>query len=135
MELIDELKKIPLFTALDDMQLKRIVDRASIVEIQAGNTLFRRGQHAEHFYYLKQGQIRLYLESEEGHEKIIDVVHPGQLFAEAVTFLSGQVYPVNANAMQTSTLLSVSIPVFRSILRESIDTCFRMQPTAWRIIY
>jgi len=126
LELVSEFKSIPLFSALDDEQLLKIVTRVNRVTLKAGSPLFFRGEQAESFYMLRKGQIQLFLESEEGHEKVIDVVSPGQIFAEAVTFFEGQKYPVNAKAMQDCELLTINIGIFRSLLRESIDTCFSL---------
>ncbi len=126
LELVSEFREIPLFSMLDDEQLLKIVTRVTRVKLDAGEILFCQGDHAESFYLLRKGQMQLYLESPDGQEKVIDVVHGGQLFAEAVTFFEGQVYPVNAQAMQYCELLSVNINIFRGILKESVDTCFNM---------
>lgn len=75
---------------------------------------------------VKKGQIQLYRLSDDGDEKVIDIVHPGQIFAEAVMFMENMCYPVNAMAIANSQVIAFDMETFRNILRESVDTCFRM---------
>lgn len=126
LELISEFRTVPLFSALDDDQLLRIISRVNSLRLGAGSPVFYRGDPAESFYMVRTGQVQLFLESSDGNEKVIDIVKPGQLFAEAVTFFEGQKYPVNAVVLQDCELLSINIALFRNILRESIDTCFSL---------
>ena len=51
-----------------------------------------------HFYVVIEGQVNLVLYSKAGEEKIVDILGPGQSFAEAVMFMAGPVYPVSAVA-------------------------------------
>ena len=120
------LSQIPFFSALQEAQLDRVVSASSIVKLDYGNHLFRQGESAGCFYLLQSGQMQLYLLSEEGGQKVMDIVHPGQMFAEAVMFMENQRYPVNAEAIQASQLVAFDIETFRNILKESVDTCFRL---------
>ncbi len=55
----------------------------------SGQLLFDRGQPARHFYVVLDGQVNLVLYSKAGEEKIVDILGPGQSFAEAVMFMAG----------------------------------------------
>ncbi|MCK5383886.1 MAG: Crp/Fnr family transcriptional regulator, partial [Gammaproteobacteria bacterium] len=61
-----------------------------------------------------------------GAEKVIHLITAGETFAEAITFMEGQTYPVNASALDTCEVLAFSNHTFRTILRDSTDTCFRL---------
>jgi CRP-like cAMP-binding protein len=125
-DLIKELSHIPIFSALNKTQLDDVVSSSTIVDLDSGDVLFNQGQLAEWFYLVRKGQIQLSLLSEVGSEKVLDIVHPGQLFAEAVMFMDKQCYPVNATAIQNSQLVAFDIVTFRNILKVSVDTCFRL---------
>jgi CRP-like cAMP-binding protein len=88
--------------------------------------LFDRGQPARHFYIVVEGQVNLALYSKAGEEKIVDILGPGQSFAEAVMFMAGPVYPVSAVAAGASRIARFSSGEYLSLLRESPDTCLRM---------
>ncbi|MCG8324733.1 MAG: Crp/Fnr family transcriptional regulator [Thiotrichales bacterium] len=126
LELVDRFRSIPIFSTLNDELLLEIISNVHQTHLPAGNMLFHQGDHAEYFYLLEAGQIQLFLESIDGHAKIIDVVNPGQMFAEAVCFFDNQSYPVNAQAIQDSVLLAINLNNFRNILKGSIDACFHL---------
>ena len=67
--------------------------------------------------------MRLFRLSPEGAEKVIEIVNPGQTFAEALMFLNAPRYPVCAAALAPSELIAIDARDFTVMLRESVDTC------------
>jgi len=124
--LLDEFKHIPLFEALDDVQLKRIMQTTRRVSVPAKTRLFERGSEANYFYVLNTGQIKLFCLSSDGGEKVMEVIYPKQSFAEAIMFMSQHVYPVSSSAIVDSEVYQFSMKSFRSILQESQECCFRL---------
>lgn len=125
-QIAKELISIPLFSALNEAQYKSVLDTAIMTGLAASDILFRQGQEARYFYYVREGQMQLSRLAEDGGEKVMDIVHPGQIFAEAVMFMEQRCYPVNAEALQPGTLVAFDMETFRNILKESVDTCFRL---------
>ncbi len=115
-----------LFAGLAPEQLQRLLMASAIEEAEAGQVLFDRGQPARHFYIVIAGQVNLTLYSAAGDEKIVDILGPGQSFAEAVMFMSGPVYPVSAVAATQSRIARFPSQEYVAILRESPETCLRM---------
>jgi CRP/FNR family transcriptional regulator, dissimilatory nitrate respiration regulator len=115
-----------LFAGLAPPQLQRLLATAHIDDAESGQVLFDRGQPAKHFYVVVEGQVNLVLYSKTGEEKIVDILGPGQSFAEAVMFMSGPVYPVSAVAAAPSRIARFSSVDYVSMLRESPETCLRM---------
>jgi CRP/FNR family transcriptional regulator, dissimilatory nitrate respiration regulator len=124
--LANELGHIPIFSALDAEQLDIVVSKTIQLQLTDNEILFRQGQPADYFYMVSNGQIQLSRLSDEGDEKVIDIVHKGQIFAEAVMFMDNQCYPVNAVAIKPGELIAFDIESFRMILKESVNTCFRL---------
>lgn len=122
----DELCLNHLFSSLADEQLLRIVDTMKIRTLKEGEQLFECDQETQHFFLLRFGQIKLYRLSPDGTEKVIEIVAPGQSFAEAIMFMEHNTYPVNAEALVNSEIFVFNNMTFLSILRENIDTCFKM---------
>lgn len=120
------LRRCYLFAALDDAQLRTVMASMQDITLEEGRILFEHGQPADRFFLLLDGQIKLYRLSEEGDEKVIEIIRPGQTFAEAVMFMSGRVYPVNADALSNSRLLAFSNATVKEVLRGSVDTCFKL---------
>jgi CRP-like cAMP-binding protein len=120
------LRRNYLFAGLGDDELKIVTDSLQEIRLDEGRTLFEHGQPADRFFMVIEGQIKLYRLSEEGDEKVIEIVRPGETFAEAVMFMSGKFFPVNANALAKSRLLAIPSAVFKELLRKSPDSCFRL---------
>ncbi|WP_043751551.1 Crp/Fnr family transcriptional regulator [Imhoffiella purpurea] len=122
--MIEELRRAPLLSRLDTDQLERVGRHATRVTLDADQLLFSQGDAANRFYLLLSGQMQLFRLSPEGAEKVIEIVSPGQTFAEALMFLSAPRYPVCASALMSSELLAIDVVDFAAMLRESVDTCF-----------
>ena len=115
-----------LFAGLAPQQLQRLLASAHIEDVHAGQVMFDRGQPARHFYLVVEGQVNLVLYSRTGEEKIVDILGPGQSFAEAVMFMSGPVYPVSSVTAAPSRVARFSSTEYVAMLRESPETCLRM---------
>lgn len=124
-----ELRSVPLFEALQPRELEQVAERMVRVRLDPRQHLFSYGQPADRFYLLRSGQIKLFRLSQDGSEKVIEIIQPGQTFAEAVMFMEQQTYPVNAEAVVASELYSFDMRSFLELLRRSTDTCFRLMAT------
>lgn len=122
----DELRKGLLFSRLSDKQLARIAQKTCQVELREGEALFEQGDEADRFYLVVNGHLKLFRLSPDGNEKVIEVVSPGQTFAEALMFLDASFYPVGAQALSRARVLSVDSKSFLQMLRESVELCFLM---------
>ncbi len=124
--MIEELKTAPLLARLSKDQLERVSQHAVRVALGSEQILFSQGDPAERFYLVLSGQIQLFRLSPGGAEKVIELVSPGQTFAEALMFLNAPRYPVCAGALSPTELISLDARDFVQMLRESVETCFLM---------
>ena len=129
------LRRTYLFSALNDAQLNQMLESVRLVELGAGERLFERGQEANRFFLVMEGQMKLYRLSASGDEKVIEIVRRGGTFAEAVLFMGVKGYPVNADALSPSVVASFSNEVFRELLKDSADTCFRLMASMSRRLH
>ncbi|VAW99744.1 hypothetical protein MNBD_GAMMA22-2915 [hydrothermal vent metagenome] len=124
--LLDELHNIALFEAMDEIQLKKIFETAKKITLSAKSVLFNKGENAEYFYLLHSGQIKLFILSAAGDEKVMEIIYPSQTFAEAIMFMPKQLYPVSAQTINDSVLYCFEMTLFRELLENSKETCFRL---------
>lgn len=122
----DMLRASLLFSALDETQLDRVARAAVSIALQPGQVLFNQGEPAHRFYLVTRGRIKLYRLAPSGAEKVIEVVGPGGTFAEALMFLSSPSYPVGAEALEASEVISIDAHDYARMLRGSVDTCFQL---------
>ena len=122
--MIEDLKSCFLLQRLSDAQIERVAQHSQRGRLQEGQALFSQGDPAERFFLVLRGQIKLYRLSTNGNEKIIEIIGPGNTFAEAMMFLDRPSYPVCATALTPCDLISIESKDFRSMLSESVGTCF-----------
>lgn len=115
-----------LFSGLDDAQFRQVANAIAEIRLADGEHLFRQHDAARYFYFLSAGQIKLYRLSAQGEEKVIELIAPGQSFAEAVMFMEIGMYPVNAQALGDCALWRVEMAAYRGLLKQSPDTCLRL---------
>jgi CRP-like cAMP-binding protein len=120
-----ELSRAFLFADMASPHLNTLIQGTHETHLNAGDTLFRHGQPAERFFFLRSGMMKLFRLSPEGDEKIIEIIQPGQTFAEAVMFMGTQGrYPVSAEAVNESRLYAIEQKAFLNLLRESSEASF-----------
>jgi len=124
--LLNGLRGHHLFAGLSPPQMQRLLTVSHVDEYEAGHLLFDRGQPAQHFFVVLAGQVNLVLYSKAGEEKIVDILGPGNSFAEAVMFMEAPGYPLSAVAALQSTVARFPSREYVTILRESPETCLRM---------
>lgn len=125
-ETLAPLRQHYLFSSLDDDQLNRVLTSVQALCLAEDEHLFHFGDQARYFYLLRTGQIQLYRLSPGGEEKVIEIIQPGQTFAEAVMFFKSGIYPVSAKAVLTSALWRIEMSVFLGLLQESNALCLRL---------
>lgn len=123
---VNLMRKNPLFKDLTDEAFQKVTEHCSLRELKAGEFLFRQHQPAPFFFLLISGQIKLSLLSMEGTEKVVDIIHAGNSFSEAIMFRSVPSYPVNAEALADVNVLSIEAATYSAILRSSPDACFKV---------
>ena len=56
------------------------------VRCSAGYLIYLQDTEATCFYYLKSGQVKSFIQSEDGGERVLNIYHAGSLFGEASFF-------------------------------------------------
>ncbi|MEO5363574.1 MAG: Crp/Fnr family transcriptional regulator [Magnetococcus sp. DMHC-8] len=120
------IRQSELFSALSSSQWETVRRDAVILSLKRDAYLFAEREQADRFFLVAKGIIKLFLLSDEGQEKVLRIVNPGQTFGEALMFLQKNRYPVHAAALQPSEVYAFKSSVFLRILRESTETTFRL---------
>lgn len=99
------LRGFGLFEAMSESELENILRPARVRRVQQGQAVFRQGDAARHFYLLLQGRLKVVQVTEEGHQIVVRIVNPGELFGVAKA-LRRTDYPGTAMAVLESTALA-----------------------------
>ena len=101
------LSLLPLFSDLSPDELQRLATGCSLKRLQRGELVFRCGDPCDAFHVCVTGQIKLFVLSPAGQEKVIEIIAPGQSFAEALMF-TGRPYILSAQALSDGLVLSIA---------------------------
>lgn len=100
------LANLPLFTGIATADLERIAQASKLISAPKGNVLMRVGDACLGFHLLVFGQVKLAFTSNQGTEKIVEIVRQGQTFGESNMFLD-KAYIIYAQTLQDSMLIHV----------------------------
>ncbi|MDP2007074.1 MAG: Crp/Fnr family transcriptional regulator [Rubrivivax sp.] len=100
------LAKLPLFSDIGGAERERMAQGCQLRRFERGDMVFRVGEPCDAFHVVVVGQVKLFVISPAGQEKVIELVSPGASFAEALMFLDKPCM-VNAQALADTLLLSV----------------------------
>jgi len=117
------LKRHLIFSKLTDLQLSRVSKFSQIQRLGEDQMLFNQADKVTDFYMVLSGKIKLFCMSADGQEKIIEIVKPNQVFAEALMFTNQLNYPVSSAALAETTIISINAHDFYEMLWDSTATC------------
>ena len=101
------LSVLPLFSTMSAPELQRLADGSQLRRLGRGDMVFRVGQPCEEFHVTVIGQVKLFAISAAGQEKVVELIGPGNSFAEAIMFMD-KPYVINAQTLTDTLLLTVS---------------------------
>lgn len=106
-----------LFLNTSASLLEDLRQQARLIECKKGHVLFMQDDIAEWFYVIGSGWIKLFRETLDGTEVIVDVLNHGGMFGETALF-NDNLYPFSAEVVETSTLLACPAHLLRDALEE-----------------
>ncbi|MBI3148767.1 MAG: Crp/Fnr family transcriptional regulator [Betaproteobacteria bacterium] len=112
------LTSLPLCRQLDALEIQALLRGTRELALRRGEILFSKGDPSTGFFSIIRGQIKLALPSQQGGEKVLEIMGPGQSFGEAVMFMDAP-YPVFAQALTEGAALHISKSVlFAAMARD-----------------
>ena len=116
---------LPLFQEMQPPELQRLAQGSQLREFARGADIFRIGTPCNEFHVTVSGQVKLFAISPAGQEKIIELLGPGNSFAEALMFME-RPYIINAQALTDTLMLSVSREAVLREIQGDAQFCMRM---------
>ena len=114
------LREVALFSALSEPLLEAVAADTREQRLARGDVLFRAGEPCTAFFCVLTGQIKLTVASGGGAVKVLEIIGPGETFAEAVMF-AGRPYPVTAVALAPTRLLVVRARIVFDLISKDPD--------------
>lgn len=105
------LRQIPLLSDLADSILLEIAHGAQVLSLSKGKSIYAAGDHPRGLYHVMSGHLKVSVSSQEGGEKVLEILSPGDMFGFAELF---------GDSPCVSSVDSVTPVVLLSLTRESM---------------
>ena len=115
----ENLSRFAPFDRLDDASVEKLAQGVRTLRISRGELVVQRGAAPGGMYLVAEGEVKLFLISSAGSEKVVRLARPGETFCEETLFgIEAQV--LSAQATRESVLLFVP--------RTAINAAMQTQP-------
>jgi len=116
----ESLRRIPLFVSVGEEDLERIASHLIERRFPKGATVVEEGLPGDYMYVIKQGRVKITKLSEDGREKILEMMGPGAFFGE-MALLDHAPRSATVKTLAPAVLLALSRTDFVAQLRRSPD--------------
>ena len=117
----DVLKHVPLFSLLDDDELKVLAGQVELKQFEPRQRIYKMGDSNKKAYVMVTGRVRVTTIDEDQQEIVIDEPSHGEFFGFA-SMLEGTSHQTNATAVEQAICIEVS--------RDNIATLLQRKPLA-----
>lgn len=115
---VNFFKRVPLLANLSQAELESLARDFAPRRFRQGETIFQQGDAGQALYLIESGQVRIYVQSEEGQETSVIVYGPGDLFGELAVIDEGP-RSASAIAMEDTVVHLLSRDRLREHMRRS----------------
>jgi len=112
------LKGIHLFQSLNPEDCKQLAASLRRRSLKKGESLFRKGDEGSVLYIMKEGSMKITLQSKMGDEVVLAIFSKGDFFGE-MSLLDGMSRSADAVALETSELFALNRSDFIAFLRNN----------------
>ena len=113
----DFLTTVPIFSDLTPEQLSPLATKLRRRNYQRGEVIFHQDDPADRMHIVVDGRVRISIASEDGREKDIALLQPGECFGE-MALLDGSRRSATATATEASQTFVLSQQDFMDFLEE-----------------
>src|SRR5215475_2683288 len=125
MTYVDFLKKVPLFSELDDEELQQIATVVREQHYKKHTTIVHVEDPGNALYILKSGLVKVTIEDRDGYEMILRLLYPTDFFGD-MSLLDGEPRSATITTQEPSEVLIVSRDHFLHIIEKTPKILLKM---------
>lgn len=114
--ILNKIKQLGLFQGCDLTFHEKLTSDSHIQTLEKGKILFVHEDKAERFYIILNGWIKLFRETLDGTQAVVDILTKDHLFGETSIFQNDK-HPYSAEATEPTTVISLPL----SLLKKEIE--------------
>lgn len=124
-DLQEALQHTPLFEHISAPVLERFVQASQLRQETKGKVLFIQEDKAEWFYLIMDGWVKLFRETFDGTEAVIDVLSSGHLFGETSVF-ENDAYSFSAQIVEPTRFIMLPTALLKSTITTNNQLALNM---------
>lgn len=109
----DTLRTLDLFKNCTDSFFQNIERNSSTSTHEKNKILFLHEDDAQYFYFIKSGWIKLFRETMDGTQAVVDILTTGHIFGETSIFEEG-LYPYSAEVVERAQIVALPITALKT---------------------
>lgn len=115
---VDELKRVPLFSRVDEAFLAGLEELSSVRRLARGETLFSAGDPADHLFIIRSGSVKVHVVSDRDTDLLLGILGPGAALGE-LTVIDGGPRSADATALAPTELLTLPAAEVRQMIADN----------------
>ncbi len=119
-EALESLRAIPLFKEVGQPDLERIASHLIERRYPRNTTIVEEGLAGDYMYVIREGRVKVTKLSEDGREKILEILEAGDFFGE-MSLLDREPRSASVKTLEACRLLALSRGDFLNVLQRSPD--------------
>lgn len=119
-EAFESLRSIPLFAGLEESALEAIASHLIERRFPRHTSIVEEGLAGDYMYVIREGRVKVTKLSEDGREKILEILETGDFFGE-MSLLDREPRSASVKTLSEARLLALSRADFLSVLRRNPD--------------
>lgn len=94
--------------------------------MQNGQVIYSEADSCAGLYIVMHGRVKLYYESIDGKEQIVDIIGPGSIFGDVSLSSTDSNYGVSAKAYEDGVYCGIPLNYYHKLLKEKPQVALRL---------
>jgi CRP/FNR family cyclic AMP-dependent transcriptional regulator len=134
MQATQQLESHEVFQLLRPEQVSILSSASEEVAFKAGETIFRRGEPADDFFVVLEGQVALRMLRPAGVSLLIDEVTGGAIFGSCLCFQI-DTYTLTAQCTEDSRILKIKASTLKRLMDDDLVMGYAIQTMISRVYF
>jgi len=128
MEKKSVLKRVPLFSKIEDKELEKIAEISHLKKYRKDEDIFSEGEVGDALYILVSGVVKVFRTSSDGRIKTLALLQKGDFLGE-MAILEKEIRSANVRAVEDAEILVINKRDFEASLTSNPQIAFKIMET------
>lgn len=125
------LQRLEIFSGCTDSFFEAAATNAAILKEPKGKMLFLHEDKAERFYIMQRGWVKVFRETLDGAQAVIDILTTGHVFGESSLF-HDNLYPYSCEVVEAGQIVSLPLSALKAEIESNPKMALQMMSSMAR---